>query len=122
LISRKGTATRALSLAQRITQPRTYGNGIDFELPFLGLATCLQLAEFEKPKWEQSRQEQSERGGFRDSSGATTASISACPTTASISACPTSATCPASATVQTAGAGRASVGDSVVAGKGNVTG
>jgi len=34
LIPRKGAATRAVSLAHRITQPRTYSNGTDFELPF----------------------------------------------------------------------------------------
>jgi len=73
----------------------------------------VQLAEREQSQWEQSRQEQSERGGFGDSSGAITTSISTCAAGATRSA---------SAAVQTADAGRAGVGDGVVAGKGNVTG
>src|SRR5579859_7206514 len=108
LFARVGiTGSAALSLAKLFAETHRQ-NSNSFKFPFRRLAACLQLAEREKSKWKQSSQEQSERGGFRDGSAST----------ASISTSPASATSPA---VQSADAGRAGVGDGVVAGKGNLT-
>jgi len=67
-----------------------------FAFPLLGLAGCLQLAKREKSQWEQSRQEQSKRGRFRDGGAAAASS--------STGAAASSATSAADATQSTAAA------------------
>ena len=99
-----------------------------FGVPLLGLVGRVQLAKLEKPKWEQSREEQSKRRGFRDGSVATVASASnrsgwdSAPADhyrAAATRCDRKA---AAQTVgATAGAGRAGAGDGAGAGKGHVT-
>ena len=79
LIWRVGTAASgAVSLSKLFAETHTCRIRLASNSPFRCLAACLQLAEREKSKWEQSCQEQSERGWFWDGSAtaASTASSS----------------------------------------------